>query len=83
MFIYNDTLLDIKGDISIINQLKIKSDETIDILVFEEFYQILFQGINIPPLMEKETIKICDILDKFEKLTGLKKTKHTFIYNAK
>ena len=89
MFIYNGTLLDVKEDIPIINQLNIKLEkdkkyETIEILVFEEFYQIqiLFAEINIPYLIEKETIKIKNILEKFEKLTGLKKDNYSFIYGS-
>ena len=91
MFIYDGTQLVIKNDVSIIRQLKFKPEEAekykrIEILVFEEFYQIEFsfsKNNNIPPLNVKETFLVKDIFKKFEELTNLKQEEYNFIYNLK
>ena len=89
IFIYNGIQIDITSDNSILKQLKseseyIKDIQRIDLLVFEDFYQVIFSfgKIPIPPLDVKETIQIKELINKFEEITKLKKEDFSFIYNT-
>ena len=90
IFIYNGAQVDITKEGSICKQLnleigKIKANKKIEILVFEEFFQIIFSfcKLTIPPLTVKESILVKEIVQQFIDETKEPKENLTFVYNAK